>query len=294
MSNEPVSVPLLTNVLIAKIHAANEEAGPRAKAFDTPFRYSDAGKCARQIGFASLGYRQTEPMDLAGSHVTWLGTLMHEKLQEALLERYPDAEVEGTSSLGSTDGVQSFFTSDLTSGHFDALLTLPDGRLCLYELKTKGTYGFDLAVGILRKQWKRQEPEGPGMGAKIQGALNAVAAGADLLVIGVIGFEAISKGFAEKIGCSEEDRIMAEWHYEREEFEPWALAELDRLREIKDTLDHETLPARWGIDDDGNHVEFDPAKEKFPCTYCSYLSLCRFAGPGPVPLPIPGMKELVK
>lgn len=281
MNNSPVDQPILTNVLIDKIHAANEERGTKPKAYDTAFRYSDAGQCARKIGFASLGYRQTEPMDLAGDWVTYLGTLVHEKLQEALQERWPDAEIEGKSSH-----------MDLTSGHFDALVKLPDGRDVLYELKTKGTYGFDLSVGILRKQWKRADPEGPGMGAKIQGALNAVAAGADLLVIGVIGFEAISKGFAEKIGCSEEDRIMAEWHYTREEFEPWALAELDRLREVKEVLDASTLPARWGLDDDMEHTEFDPAKGKFPCTYCSYKSLCEFAGPGPVALPIPGMKEL--
>ena len=223
-------------------------------------------------------------MDLAGSWVTYLGSLIHERLQEALQEKWPAAWVEGKTQLGETGDF-------LTSGHYDALLTLPDGRTVLYELKTKGTYGFDLSVGILRKQWKRAEPEGPGMGAKIQGALNALAAGADLLVIGVIGFEAISKGFAEKIGCSEEDRIMAEWHYTREEFEPWALAELERLGEINDFLEHDHLPPRWAVDDQGKHVELDPKNNAFPCSYCGWKSMCQFAGDGPVPLPIPGMRE---
>lgn len=274
----PVAVPEITDVLIAKIYEANLAAGRKEKAFDTPFRYSDAAKCMRQMAFSSLDIEQTDPMDLAGHWVTWLGSLIHEKLQEALRERYPEAKIEGKSAL-----------VDLTSGHFDALITIPSGEKILYELKTKGTYGFDLAVGILRKQWKRADPEGPGLGAKVQGAMNAIAMGADRLIIGVIGFEAISKGFAEKIGCSEVDRIMGEWHYDRAEFEPWAMAELDRLREIKNILDSGLLPPRWGLDDEMGHVEFD-AKANFPCGYCAWQKACQHAGPGPVALPIPGLR----
>jgi hypothetical protein len=274
---------MLTSLVVDAIHEANIADGKRSKAFDTMFRHSDAGKCARQLGFAALGYEETEPMDLAGVWGTWLGRTIHEEWQKCLLETYPDAEVE----------VKVRF-DDTTSGHLDALITTPEGVKICYELKTMGSFGFDKATGLMRKTWSRKAPEGPRLTAIIQGSLNALASGADVLVIGVIGLEAMSKGYADKVGASELDRIMAEWHYSREEFEPIALSELDRLAEIKGWLDAETLPPRWGIDDSGRQVEFDPENTQFPCGYCSHKSLCRYAGAGPIPLPIPGLKEWIK
>lgn len=275
---------MLTSLLVDAIHEANEAEGKRPKAFDTLFRHSDAGKCARQIAFGSLGYDETEPMDLAGEWVTTLGSRIHEMWQDALSASFPDSEVEFKVRFDK-----------LSSGHLDALVVTDQGIKICYELKSMGSYGFDKAMGLMRKNWARKEPEGPRLSAILQGSLNALAAGADVLVIGIIGLEAMSKGYAEKVGCSDLDRIMGEWHYSREEFEPLALAELDRLGEIKGWLDEQTLPPRWGLDDNGRSTTFEPENgQQFPCGYCGYKSMCLFAGAAPVSLPIPGLKEFLK
>ena len=269
MDPTPVPVPMLTNILVDAIAEANEAEGKRPKAFDTMFRHSDAGKCARQIAFGSLGFDETEPMDLAGQWVTTLGTRIHELWQDALMaEDFSSQEIE----------VKVRF-DDLCSGHLDALIETKEGVRICYELKTMGSFGFDKATGLMRKNWARKAPEGPRLSAIIQGSLNALASNADLLVIGIIGLEAMSKGYAEKVGASELDRIMAEWHYSREEFEPLALFELERLNETKAWIDRGDLPPRWGLNDKGYSTTLDPQGDGWECAYCSYRSLCLQAGP---------------
>lgn len=269
MNTEPVPVPMLTNILVDAIKAANEEEGKRPKAFNTMFRHSDAGKCARQMAFSHLEVPETEPMDLAGHWITTLGTRIHEMWQDALRTDYPDARIEVRVKLGDM----------LSSGHIDALVEI-DHRLVCVELKTIGSFGFDKATGLMRKNWARKEPEGPRLSAVIQGSLNALASNADLLVIGIIGLEAMSKGFAEKVGASDLDRFMAEWHYTRDEFEPLALAEIDRMEEIRNWIEAGDLPPRWGLNDKGYSTTLDPLGDNWECLYCPYRTACIEAGPG--------------
>lgn len=276
MIEPPVDVPLLTHLLVKKIKADNEAEGERPKAFPTLTRHSDGGKCVRANALAALGHRKTEPMDLAGNWVTWVGKLIHDKFQEALIEAFPPGAV--------TVEVRVRLEHDLSSGHIDAVIRMPDGRLICYELKTKGSYGFNLSIGLDRPHWLLKDPEGPGIQAKCQGALNALAIGADELRIGVLGLEALSIGYAEKFDFSEFQRIGAEWLYTKPQYEAIALAELERLREIRAWLDDDVLPPRWGLDDDGEHVELNPKAGKYPCTYCPYRSACEFYGKAPVSL----------
>ena len=272
---------MLTNILVDAIYEANLAEGKRPKAFDTLFRHSDAGKCARQMAFSTLGFEGTEPMDLAGHWVTTLGKLIHEEWQEAAQKKYGlNCEVEVQVRHG-----------DLTSGHLDALIVTDEGIKICWELKTMGSFGFDKATGLMRKNWARKEPEGPRLGAIMQGSLNALASGADLLVIGIIGLEAMSKGYAEKVGASDLDRFMAEWHYSREEFEPLALHELSRLEEVKNWIDAGDLPPRWGINDKGYSTTLDPQGDGWECAYCPFRSLCIEAGPSARISDLRGLKE---
>jgi hypothetical protein len=283
MDRNPVPVPMLTPLLVDAISEANKAQGKRPKAFDTYFRHSDAGKCARRIGFSYLGYDDSDPMDLSGHWVTWLGRILHEHWQEAG-HRVLNMEAEVKVRHG-----------DLSSGHLDALVTTKEGITICYELKTKGSFGFDKSMGYLRKSWTRIEPQGPPLGEILQGSLNALASGADLLIIGIMGLDSISKGNAKKMGVSDLDRIMGEWHYTRSEFEPLALAELERLGEIKGWLDADFLPPRWGLNDAGYSVTLDPDKDHdWQCVYCPYRSMCSYAGAAAVPLPIPGLREWMK
>jgi hypothetical protein len=245
----------------------------------TKIRHSDAAGCARKIGLKIAGYKSSDPMDAAGLWVTNLGSMIHEAMQEALEQEFPGQ-------------VQSEYTvtwDDLSaSGHLDALVTLPSGYKLVWELKTMGGFGFDKSIGLNRKAYKLSDkgPEGPRVSAKIQGALNSLAADADELRISHVSMESISKQLAEKVKFNDEQRFLAEWKYTRDEFEPWALAEKARWKEIIRLVDKGILPDRYVVQDDMTQIKLDPiaAKPAWNCSYCSHLDLCKKFGPGEVAL----------
>jgi hypothetical protein len=268
-SDYPVERPLITGVLLDAIHEANELEGRRPKAFDTITRYSDAGKCGRAIGFDALKTEPSDPPDLASEWVMWLGKLIHEQAQDAILASFPGAIIEATSRI-----------EDIVSGHADALIVTEEHGRILYELKSKGAFGFDKAVGIRRPRPKlapaRINPEGPPAQAKLQGALNAVALDCDKLIIGMISMEAVSLGLAETLGLNVHERIMGEWMYDKSEFGPWAKAELQRMEDIAGSLSAGVLPARVAIGDEMETISLNPHAYRRPwfCQYCSHLITC--------------------
>ena len=165
---------------------------------------------------------------------------------------------------------------DVVSGHADALIVTEEHGRILFELKTSGAFGFDKAIGLDRKRYDRKNPEGPRASAKIQGALNAVALDCDLLVVGMISMEAVSKGLADKTGMAHHDRILAEWHYDKAEFGLWAAAELERMESIAQELAAGRLPARVAIGDEMEIIKPNPHDHRrwWGCTYCSHLNRC--------------------
>ena len=273
----PVAQPILTDAPLASIHAANEEAGQKERAFKTHFRHSDAAGCARKLAYAMLGMEQSNPPDIAGEWVMWLGTLLHEKVQDALHDRFGSAcEIE-----------VKVRHDDISSGHIDAVIDRAPGfgRIA-YELKTKGGYGFDKAIGINRKAYSTGLPEGPGASAKIQGALNADAVEADWLIIGVIGLESISKQLASRVGFNDLQRVMAEWHYDKATYRPWARAELSRFETIALTVQDGNLPDLVAIGDEHERITLNSRMDNpnWRCSYCSYVGQCRSDGPGIIPI----------
>jgi hypothetical protein len=288
MSDFPVETPLLTDALIAQIHRDNAEVGTKEFAYGTMFRHSDATRCGRAMGYRYLSQLAEkdddeaelfmyEPPDIAGEWVMWLGTMIHEKLQAALEERF-GSQVEIEVKVRH---------DDLSSGHLDALVhNVPGvGRIC-YELKTKGGYGFDKAIGIDRRAYKEIMPEGPGAAAKTQGALNALAVDADLLVIGVIGMEAISKQLRQRVGWNDLRAIVSEWHYPRTEYVPWAQMELERMTGLAEELVAGCVPERKAIGDEMQVLELDPEAQRpsWMCSYCGYRLVCVSHGPGRIML----------
>lgn len=267
----PVTRPFLTDALVAKIHLANEEAGRREQAFNTSFRCSDAGGCARKMSYAMAGIEESNPPDLAGEWVMWLGTLIGQQMADALHDRFG-------SSCQAEVKVRHW---NLTSGHIDVLLErIPGWGRIVYELKTKGGYGFDKAVGINRKAYKLEYPQGPGIGAKLQGSLYAAAVDADWLMIGVIGMESISRQLAGRVGWDDLQRFMGEWHYDKATYALWAKGELDRLQLIEQTIADEGHAPRMALGDEGEDILLNPnlSSPNWRCTYCSYLDLCKGDG----------------
>ena len=134
----PDPSPRFVGVLV---EAWAEEDDDKPTALGTPFRHSDAGKCARALSYTAAGVPRSDPMDITGVWNVNLGTLIHDLWQEALQARWPDAEVEVTCATVGADG----------SGHIDAVVRNPlpagdpnpdDYWTTAYELKTMGGRGF--------------------------------------------------------------------------------------------------------------------------------------------------------
>jgi hypothetical protein len=277
-SDYPVKVPLITDVLARAIHAEMTRSERKRFAFPTRFRHSDAGKCGRYLWYESQGVEQSNPPDVGSAYIMWLGTMLHEELQRALPERFPNAKVELPVRIG-----------DLSSGHLDARLILTEdftfadgtvwkaGTVICYELKTRGSFGFDKAVGWRRKNWAVDTPEGPSTSDRIQGALNAVAIDADVLIIGMLALEAASKGFADKHGIDDVGRICAEWQFDKAEFAPWAADEIARMKDMDAGIAAGVKLPRTAIGDEMDPVKLNPNANKpsWQCSYCSHFDTCK-------------------
>jgi hypothetical protein len=272
VTDTPVEIPVFTRVLAQAIHAANVEAGEKPKAFDTIFRHSDAGKCARQLWYSASGVERSDVVDLPGEMVMWYGTMIHEHWQAAMDAAFGDAFCSELPVRHHYDPEDA----GLCSGHIDGVLNLEDTRY-VFELKTKGGFGFNQAVGLDRQRYAMKEPAGPGAPALLQGALNALAVDADVLVMGLIGLEAVSRQLAGKLDLAPEARIMAEWHYSREQYAPWAAEELNRLELIAQDVRDGRLSPRKAVGDGFSTVRLDPnaTRVDWRCTYCPYFDTCK-------------------
>ena len=243
-------------------------------------RYSDAGKCARAIALERLLPEGEVAVDVAGEFRMWLGRMIHEHVQAAIIETYGGV-AEQTSHVG-----------DLCAGHADWVGIISGtelGKIC-FELKTVGAYAFDQSIGLKRKSYSRENPSGPKAAAKIQGALNAVANDCDTLIIGYVSMEAVSIQLAEKVNLSNMDRICAEWHFSRQEFAPWAELELARAQAIDAFFDENVLPPCMAVGDEFETLHLDPTKvnhdtgqpRAWQCVYCRVRPACLAIGPDPV------------
>lgn len=265
---------------------------PKPHAFDTRLRNSDAGKCTRQIQYAVIGADKTEPMTPAGYWVTGLGTIVHERWQEAMLKAWPEAEAE----------VKVRYEDFESSGHIDLVIPAKrqgDGAKLTptvsLELKTINGWGFKQAVGA------RGAAQGPRHSHKLQCALNAVAADADEMVIVYLAMENISPAELKRLLGREPSfewddyrKFTAEWSYTREQFEPWAEAEMKRMTRVLEFTDDKQLVPRFEPEMPAGARIVDPSKgtwqqvkdgsivaagSTWMCNYCSWRSRCIEDGP---------------
>ena len=279
---EPVNIPIITDSLVREWWEKAKTPKPTAK--NTPLRYSSAYACLRQQSYAAFEVEQTEPMDHAGAWVTGVGTLIHEALQDAIARRYPNAQFE----VGTSHG-------DFISGSCDAYIPASDlgdqwyGGNVLYELKTMGTYSFDKQVGWNRMRGEYKYPEGPAQKAIAQAGINALGIERELgvtidsVVLGSITFEALSKTKADKMRVGGPNRVLAEFWFTRDEWEPLAQVELARMEKLGDLITNGYLAPTEARDDEGNTVTLDPNTGKaWNCDYCAYRTVCKQDGPGAI------------
>lgn len=249
------------------------------------FRHSQAGACARAIGYAALDIEPSNPMDLAGTWVTEQGTLIHDAWQEELQRRYgPEAQVEVV--VGSDD----------RAGHVDAVVSTPKWVTAI-EGKSVGGYAYQLAVGA------KGRAEGPRFQAVCQASLNGYEVDADEVVIIYWARDAISVQQARRKNLDSTARFVAEWTLPRERYEPIARLEIERVEQLLLQVDAGQLPARHIPDPElpVNHVIVDPrqgawvelsddgqaidAGATWQCAYCPWLDMCAPTEPGPIPIP---------
>lgn len=316
----PDKSPRFVGVLAEAWAAVHSEDKPTAGG--TRFRHSDAGKCARAISYTAAGIPKSDPMDLTGVWNTTLGKLLHEAWQDALCERFPDAEVEVKVGWDDLDG----------SGHIDAVIRTEARCPCVdagprysnlgpdhdgspdecpdcdqgvrpwivaMELKTIGGFGFKAAVGKARRG---TPAEGPKTDHILQGALNALAVDADELVIGYLAKECISVNAGRDL--TELGRFAAEWTFARADFEPLALEEKRRINGILSLVDKGELAARkvphdlppgaeivdplrslWEVHDPvGTIADTGTLWNGSFCEYCAFQTLCSTTPSGRIPI----------
>lgn len=142
--------------------------------------------------------------------------------------------------------------------------------------------------------------EGPKTSHLLQASLNGLGVDADEVVIGYLSKEAVSIGIAESKRLSELERFCAEWTFTREQYEPLAVAEAERIAGLLALVEDGKLGRRnvphdmdraaeimdpatggWTIEQDGKIVE---AKRYWGCDYCKFRSLCVRTEPGRIPV----------
>lgn len=282
----PDPSPRFVGVLVDQWAEENYLAGDKPTANGTPFRHSDAGKCARAISYTAAGIPKSDPMDITGVWNTRLGSLIHDEWQAALQARWPGAEVEVTCSMVGADG----------SGHIDAVIR-DAGATIAYELKTVGGRKFKGAVGALHKG---TPAEGPDTGHLLQAAVNGRAVDADEVIVGYLAKECISKNEAKRFGISDDvGRFAAEWTFTREQYEPLADLEAERVDGILALVADGKLAARKLPDMPPGAEVTDPSSGEwvqridgevaevgstFWCAYCPFQTVCSTTEAGRIPV----------
>lgn len=256
------------------------------------FRHSDAGACARAIGYAALDLPATNPIDGAGVVTTTIGTWVHTELQRALEKRYGRAaEIELKVGTGER------------AGHIDAVIRWRDAdgtdRVTAVEFKTVGGYAWKMAIGVPPAA---RVPQGPKYEHILQAALCGYEVAADEVVVVYLSKEAISVNIAKDRGLDEYQRVTREWTFPREVYEPLAIAEADRVDKILGLLDAGELPRRIIPDPSlpKGHLIVHPATGAYTvtdqdgtvidggsywgCGYCKWQDLCATTAATRVPV----------
>ena len=268
--------PVFAHLLAEKWNREDRAIGSKPTALNTPMRYSSAHGCSRQMAYAAVA-EPTEPWDVASTWVTRLGTLIHEELQAAIAEQYPAAQFEVASQCG-----------DYISGSADGYIPGPgDAPGIVLEIKTVGNYVWEQQTGY--GKFKRTEPKGPKEAAIVQAGMNALGIGnVDNLCLITLAKECVSVSKAAKLEITDYDRFCAEWWYTRDEWEPQALEEIERMTQVAAELEDGWLPAPEIVDDDYTRKQIT-AGSYWTCDYCSFRTTCEADGPAPIKVSISNM-----
>lgn len=233
----------------------------------------------------------TNPPTIADAWRMGLGSMVHDRLEDAMKSAFPNAEVEVKVSFedyvdgsGAVDIVVTEQRSEMRhSSDGDGIAVVP--FVTVIEVKTINGWGFKKSTGA------QGDPEGPKQGHVLQAAMSAVALDADRVVVGYLAMELLSPAAAKRAGVDEIGRFTAEWSFDRDEFEPMAKAEFARQAKILTILDAKgpaavprsipSLPigalitqpktGLWSVTTDGKITN---SGTTWQCDYCRYRDRC--------------------
>lgn len=192
------------------------------------FRASWAGQCTRNLAWNITGVEYSDPPTVAESYNMWLGQIMHQHLQTAAEQAYPDAECEVAIDLRDA-GVDGAASADI-------VVSYPDGTTTkiVVEIKTINGFGFKMAATSFKGGY-----QGPRLNAIRQGAMAAKAKDADELVILLFARELVGKNLVGYLDELDRDlgRFVAQWTFSRDEYTEHADIEINKVRRVLEALD---------------------------------------------------------
>lgn len=238
-----------------------EERKPSLLAGKLHANASSAGACARAIGFRVAGLVPSNPVTGDALFNFSIGDAIHDKIQAAILAKIPDAEKEVSGVI------ENFITC-----RADLKYPAEDSSAVCCEIKSVSDFAFKLATGAKLKsngQWnkKDQQAEGPKREHLLQVGISAKSIGADYLSI-VYSRKTAAKG----------EPIMREWRYNILEVWDAIHDEIERLRNIVESIEARVMPDR----EYQGEIITNPAKARWPCGYCQFKAACLELGEGEV------------
>lgn len=224
---------------------------------------SSAGQCARAIAFRIMETEATNPPMGDSLFNFYIGDSVHDVVQRAIVAHWSNATTEVIGTI-----------EDFLSGHCDVLYTAEDGEKVVCEIKSVSDFAFELATGAELKsngRWRKKDrkPEGPKTEHLLQ----------DLIYARMHKAKYIAVVYTRKTATKDEP-IFHEWRFVASDFGNETDREIERLREIVALVRDNKLPARKF---EGNTI-FEPLKTRWPCSYCSYLTICSKMESGVIPL----------
>jgi hypothetical protein len=288
----PDPAPRWAHLLAEKWQCENEAERTTHVSSGALFRASDAGSCARKLAYRAAGIAETDPMDLTGHWNTRIGSWIHDQWQQAM---------EADPAVHALFEVEHWFLDGRGIVRIDALIELekaspanPEEPFTIaFEGKSINGYGFKSAIGKVRRG---TPAEGPRTGAILQGSIGGLCSNADEVVVGNWAKETLSGstyGDVDLLG-----RFVAEWTLTREQYEPLARKELERVEGVLALLEDGLLAARKIPGVPGEIV--DPSRSRYEvtddvgrildtgtsweCAYCSHRALCEQTPGGRIPV----------
>jgi hypothetical protein len=227
----PTEAPFPADVLADMLAGAWLDINPRVDrpvALGARWRHSNAGKCSRYLQYDLNGVEKSEPLGYSSRWVFKMGDHAHNELQAALMELFdPDCILEWEGESVWMDG----------SLHSDAHVTLANGNVVVFEIKSINGFGYKKAIGATSST-----AEGARHDAKLQAAMNAASTPGCIGAYVVYGaLEAVSVGQADKYNLSDRARTLMVWWLPIEECVALATPEYERMNAIGAWMDEHQI-----------------------------------------------------